>query len=158
MAVTKIRKISSTSLLVLAILTVIVVGLFFFGGYVDPAAPQPEPVHTNTLFYLMYFALGVTLLTMLYFAVVGIAGSLADPKRRKGALGGLLAVVAIVALLVITYAVGGTDRLALSVDFQKYNTDGYLKFADMWLYSIYVVLGLNLIALIAFAIRGSIKK
>lgn len=158
MSVTKIRKISSTSLLVLAILTLIVMGLFFFGGYVDPTVPKPEPVHTNTLFYLIYFALGVTLLTMLYFAVVGIAGSLADPKRRKVALGGLLAVVAVAALLLINYAIGSTDKLSLSVDFQKYNTDGYLKFADMWLYSIYTVLGLNVIALIGFAIKGSIKK
>lgn len=158
MSVSKIRKISSTSLLVLAILTIVVMGLFFFGGYVDSSALKPEPVHTDTLFYLMYVALGVTLLTMLYFAVVGIAASMSDPKRRKAALGGLLAVVAVAALLIITYAIGGTDKLALSVDFQKYNTDGYLKFADMWLYSIYVVFGLNLIALVGFAIRGSIKK
>lgn len=158
MSATKIRKISSTALLVLAILTVIVVGLFFFGGYVDSTAPKPEPVFTDVLFYLMYIALGVTLLTMLYFGVVGIAASLADPKRRKGALGGLLSLVAIVALLVITYAIGSTDKLALSVDFQKYNTEGYLKFADMWLYSIYLVLVLNIIALIGFAIKGSLKK
>lgn len=158
MSVTKIRKASSTSLLVLAILTVIVICLFFFGGVVDPTAKIPEPVHTDTLFYLMYLALAVTLLAMVCFAVVGIASSLGDPKRRKAAIGGILALVAFVALLFITYAIGGTDKLALSVDFQKYNTDFFLKFTDMWLYSIYLVLGVNIVALVVFAIKGSLKK
>lgn len=158
MAVSKIRKISSTSLLILVILTVVVIGLFFLGGYVDETAALKEPVHTDTLFYLMYVALGVTLLAMLYFAVVGMVNNLRDPKRRRNALGGLLVVVALAALLFITYAIGGTERLSLSVDFQQYNTDGYLKFTDMWLYSIYFVLGLNIIALIVFAIKGSTNR
>lgn len=95
---------------------------------------------------------------MIYFALVGLIGNLKDPKRRKTALGGLLAVVALIVLFAITYAIGATDKLSLSVDFQRYNTDFYLKFADMWLFSIYFVLGLNIIALIGFAIKGSLKK
>lgn len=158
MAVSKIRKISSTSLLIFSVLTIIVMALFFFGGVIDPSAKNPEPVFTNTLFYLMYFALGATLLVMIYFALVGLIGNLKDPKRRKTALGGLLAVVALIVLFAITYAIGATDKLSLSVDFQRYNTDFYLKFADMWLFSIYFVLGLNIIALIGFAIKGSLKK
>lgn len=158
MAVSKIRKISSTTLLIFVILVVVVLALFFLGGYVDPSAVKPEPVYTNVLFYLMYCAFGVTLLTMLYFAVIGIVGNLKDPKRRKAAIGGLLVVVALAALLVITYALGDTGKLSLSADFQRYNTDNYLKFSDMWLFSIYTILGLNIIALIWFAIKGSIGK
>lgn len=158
MSVTRIRKISNTSLLVLAFLAIVVLALFFLGGYVDSTVSKPEPVHADTLFYLMYFTLGVTLLAMLYFAIAGFAASLGDPKRRKAALGGLLAIIAAAVLLGVTYAIGSTGKLLLSVDFQKYNTDFYLKFADMWLYSIYTVLGLNIIALVVFAIKGAIKK
>ncbi len=158
MAVSKIRKISSTTLLAFVILTIVVLVLFFVGGYVDSTAVKPEPVYTNVLFYLMYFAFGVTLLTMLYFAVAGIVQNLKDPKRRKNALVGLLVVVALAALLLITYFIGSTGRLQLSADFQRYNTDHFLKFSDMWLFSIYFMLGLNIIALLVFAIKGSIGK
>lgn len=158
MAVSKIRKVSSYSLLALAILTIIVTIAFFAGGYVDPNAAQPEPKFTNAIFYLMYFALGVTLLAMIGFAIVGFASNLKDPKRRRASLTGLVSFIAIVVLLVITYAIGSTDPVSLSIDFQKYNTDFYLKFADMWLYSIYVVLCINIVALIVFAIKGALRS
>lgn len=158
MAVSKIRKISSTSLLILAVLTIIVTIAFFAGGYIDPTVAKPEPKFTNALFYLMYFAVAVTLIAMIGFAIVGFAKNMKDPKKRKSSLAGLLSLVAIVVLLAITYAVGGTDHLALSADFQKYNTDFYLKFADMWLYSIYIVLAINILAAVAFAIKGSLSS
>ena len=153
MAVSKIRKISSYSLLALAILTIIVTIAFFAGGYIDPNAAKPEPKFTDAIFYLMYCALGVTLLAMM-----GFASNLKDPKRRRASLTGRVSFIAIIVLLVITYAIGSTDPVSLSLDFQKYNTDFYLKFADMWLYSIYVVLGINILALIVFAIKGALRS
>ena len=153
MAVSKIRKISSYSLLALAILTIIVTIAFFAGGYIDPNAAKPEPKFTDAIFYLMYCALGVTLLAMIGFAI-----NLKDPKRRRASLTGRVSFIAIIVLLVITYAIGSTDPVSLSLDFQKYNTDFYLKFADMWLYSIYVVLGINILALIVFAIKGALRS
>ena len=38
MAVTKIRKISSWTLLISSIISIIVLGMFYAGGVVDPAA------------------------------------------------------------------------------------------------------------------------
>lgn len=95
---------------------------------------------------------------MIGFAIVGFASNLKDPKRRRSSLTGLVSFIAIVVLLVITYAIGSTDPVSLSIDFQKYNTDFYLKFADMWLYSIYVVLCINIVALIVFAIKGALRS
>lgn len=139
-------------------LTVVVTVVFFVGGYIDPTATKPEPKFTDLLFGLMYGALALTVAATVGFAVKGFASSFSDAKRRKNALAGLISLVAIVALLGITYVIGGTDHLALGVDFQKYNTDHFLKFSDMWLYSIYVVLALNVVALIAFGIKGAIEK
>lgn len=158
MAVSKIRKISSTSLLIIAILTIIVTIAFFVGGYIDPTAAKPEPKFTDALFYLMYISVGITLLAMIVFAIVGFANNLKNPKKRRASLAGLGTFVAIIVVLAITYAIGGTEHMPLSVDFQKYNTDFYLKFTDMWLYSIYLILGLNLVALLVFAIKGSFKS
>lgn len=38
MAVTKIRKISSWTLLICSLISIIILGMFFAGGVVDPAA------------------------------------------------------------------------------------------------------------------------
>lgn len=158
MAVTKIRKISSTVLLVIAALTVVVLAMFIFGGYVDPTAVKPEPKFTDVLFYTVYVVFGLTLLAMIIFAIVGFIGNLGDPNRRKSALGGLVAIIAVAILLGVTYAIGSTDRLSLSVDFQQYNTDFYLKFADMWIYSIYLMVVLCVGALIWGAIKGATQR
>lgn len=156
MAVTKIRKISSTVLLVIALITIVVFAMFLFGGYIDPTAAKPEPRFTNLLLYLCYVALIVAVLALIGFGIWGFAGSLRT--NRKAALGGLLALVALVALLAITYAIGSTEHLSLSGDFAGYNTDHYLKLSDMWLFSIYIMLGLTVIAMIWGAIYTSMKK
>ena len=45
MAVTKIRKISSWTLLICSIVSIIILGMFFAGGVVDPAAELQEVAH-----------------------------------------------------------------------------------------------------------------
>ena len=42
MAVTKIRKISSWTLLISSIISIIVLGMFYAGGVVDPAAEMKD--------------------------------------------------------------------------------------------------------------------
>ena len=49
MAVTKIRKISSWTLLISSIISIIVLGMFYAGGVVDPAAEMKEPIYTGIL-------------------------------------------------------------------------------------------------------------
>lgn len=45
MAVTKIRKISSWTLLVSSVISIVVLVMFFAGGVVDPAAEMKEPIY-----------------------------------------------------------------------------------------------------------------
>ena len=49
MAVTKIRKISSWTLLICALISIAVLGMFYAGGVVDPAAELQEPIYTGLL-------------------------------------------------------------------------------------------------------------
>ena len=49
MAVTKIRKISSWTLLISSIISIIVLGMFYAGGVVDPAAEIEKPIYTGLL-------------------------------------------------------------------------------------------------------------
>ena len=51
MAVTKIRKMSSWTLLGVMIVSVIVFAMFYFGGVVDSAAEKTDPINTSLLLY-----------------------------------------------------------------------------------------------------------
>lgn len=153
MAVTKIRKTSSSVLLVIAILAVLVLIAFFAGGYVDPTAINPEPKFTDLLIYFCYGIFILAVLVLLAFGVMGFVNSLrANPRA---AFAGLGAIVGLAVLLGVSYAIGSAERLPLGNDTQVYNTDFYLKFSDMWVYSIYVMLGLTILALLWSGVRSA---
>ena len=156
MAVSNIRKTSSSVLLAIVVLAILVVIAFFVGGYVDPADPKSGPKLTDLLLYFTYGVFILSLVVLIGFAVWSFIGKFKSDK--KGALAGLGALVGIIVLLGITYAIGSADRLPLGASTQAYNTDFYLKFSDMWLYSIYVLFILTVIALIWGGIRGALTK
>lgn len=153
MAVTKIRKLSSTVLLVIAILALAVIIAFFAGGYVDPTVAKPEPTFTDALLYFCYGVFLLSVLVLIGFAVVGFSNSMRT--NPKSALGGLGAILGLAVLLGVSYALGSTEHLQLGAANQEYNTDYYLKFSDMWVYSIYVMLALTILALIWSGVRGA---
>lgn len=156
MAVTQIRKTSSAVLLAIAIFAIVVLVAFFAGGYIDPTAAKPEPRFTNLLLFTCYGVLALAVICLVYFAIIGFAGKF--KTDRKGAMTGLIVLVGFVVLFAVTYAIGGTDPLPVGPDARKYNTVGYLKFSDMMLFPIYVMLFLNICALIWGAARRSLKK
>lgn len=156
MAVSQIRKTSSTVLLIIALLAVAVMAVFFLGGYVDPTAAKPEPRFTNLLLFTCYGVLALAVIVLVYFAIISFVGKF--KTNRKGALTGLAVLVGLIVLFAIAYALGSTERLPVGPDAQKYNTDGYLKFSDMMLLPIYVMLAINVVALIWGSVRSSIGK
>ena len=147
MAVTKIRKLSSWMLTGVIIVSVIVLAMFYLGGVVDPAAENKEPVNTSLLLYWCYALFGVTMVCLVLFGIMQFFSTL--KTKPKAALGSL------VVLLGVTYAMGDATPLpGINVDSAQFNTAGWLKVSDMWIYSTYVLLGLSVLAMIA----GSLKK
>ena len=73
MAVTKIRKVSSTTLLVLLALSVLIFVLFFAGGSELDAKGNKDYAFTGILLYWTYFLFIVTVLATLFFAGRSIA-------------------------------------------------------------------------------------
>ena len=69
MAVTKIRKISSWTLLISSIISIIVLGMFYAGGVVDPAAEMKEPIYTGLLINWTSVLFFVTIISTVLFAV-----------------------------------------------------------------------------------------
>lgn len=147
MAVTKIRKVSSTTLLVLLALSVLIFVLFFAGGSELDAKGNKDYAFTGILLYWTYFLFIVTVLATLFFAGRSIAtNKTKDVVARKS---NLISVVVLVVSLILGYAIGSGEAIkGLNEASQAYNTSGWLKVTDMWLYSTYVLFVVTLGAVV----------
>ncbi len=153
MAVTKIRKLSSWTVLLISLITVVVVGIFFGGGVVDPAAEVKDYVYTELLLNWTYLVFFLTIIALVVLGVWQYASVL--KTNPKSAVMSLVVLVLFALLLIITYSIGdGTPLTTLNADSQTYNTSFWLKCTDMWIQST-IVLFLLIIAAIAW---GTIKR
>ncbi|MDD4513940.1 hypothetical protein [Massilibacteroides sp.] len=154
MAVTKIRKISSWSLLACTVITLVVLGMFFFGGSDEPYKGEYwAPTYLGMFLNWMYILFGVCAVSTLLFGIWQFSTSFkANPK---GGLMGLVVIVLFFGLLFITYTMGSdTPVNVLNSEAQAYNVPFWLKLTDMWLYTTY-----TLVALVVLSIfSGSLKK
>lgn len=153
MAVTKIRKISSWTLLIISIISVIVLGIFFGGGVEDPSAEIKNYIYTGLLLDWTYVVFAVTLVALAVLALWQFASVL--KTNPKSALRSLIVVVLFALLLVITYSMGdGTPLTTLNADSQTYNTPFWLKATDMWIQSSVVLF----VAIILVVCAGTVKR
>lgn len=152
MAVTKIRKLSGLFFVVTIIISLIVFGIYYGGGVIDPTAETPEPVYTNVLLFWLYILFGIVLGFTLFFAALQMAKLIKDdPKSGLLSLG---AIVLMAGLLLITYTLGSDVPLVLPGYEGTENTPFWLKLTDMWLYSIYIMV----VAIIGFIVWGNVKR
>lgn len=157
MAVTKIRKVSSWTLLISSIISIVALIMFYTGGVVDPAAEMKEPVYTGLLLNWTYVLFGLTIASTIVLAAWQFLGSLKNDA--KSALMSLLVLVLFVALLGITYTLGdATPLTGLNADSQAYNTTGWLKITDMWIYSTYALIALIILAVVWGTIRRILSR
>ncbi|WP_455641058.1 hypothetical protein [Parabacteroides sp.] len=153
MAVTKIRKISSWTLLIVAIVSLIVLGMFYAGGIVDPAAEMKEPIYTGLLINWTSVLFFVTIISTILFALWQFVTLL--KTNAKSAIASLVVVVVFAAILFITYSMGDATPLkGLNADSQTYNIPLWLKVTDMWIQSTIVLM----VLIIAAVVWGSVKK
>ena len=67
MAVTKIRKMSSWTLLIVSIISLVVLGMFYAGGVVDPSVEMKEPIYTGLLINWTSVLFFVTIISTILF-------------------------------------------------------------------------------------------
>jgi len=157
MAVTKIRKISSWTLLVAAFISVVVFGLFFFGGLGEPIGEWKNPLYTGEMLIWSYILLALCVAGIVIFGIFQYGSTF--KTNPKGALAGLGVLVVFAVLLVIAYSMGdGTPIPGINADSQKYNVPVWLKITDTWLYSMYILLGLALLAMLWGAVKKVLNK
>ena len=154
MAISKIRRISSWTFIACVVVSVIVFGLFYFGG--DEELHKGEywnPTYTGLLLQWQYVLFGLAVVSAI---VLGFWQFISSFKTNpKGGIMGLVLLALFAAMLLITYAIGKGEPLPiLNEDAQAFNTPQWLKITDMWLYSTYTLVGLIVLAIIG----GSVKK
>ena len=153
MAVTKIRKMSSWTLLIVSLISIVVLGMFFGGGITNPGEEMKEYVYTGLLLNWTTGLFFVTIISTVLFAVWQFLTLL--KTNAKSAIMSLVVLVCFVAVLFITYTMGDATPLAgLNADSQVYNTPGWLKITDMWIMSTIVLL----VLIVACVVWGSVKR
>lgn len=152
MAVTKISRISRWTLYALTAVTVALIALLFLGGNVQPEnqytelVGMTEPSFTNGLLYWIYILLGLTIFAVFVFSIIGFISNLKN--NRKRAINSLLTLFVFAILLIIAYIAGdGTPLNILGYEGPD-NVPARLKLTDMWIYSVYILMGLTILAML----------
>lgn len=114
----------------------IVLVLFYCVGFNNPnAAGLNEPQYTDALIYLKY---ALTVITIALAVIAGIAQFVASLKDNpKGAVKTLIALAVLVAVFVVSYAMGSADPIL--VNNEPYEDTFWLKTTDMFIYSMYIL-------------------
>ena len=154
MAVTKIHRTSKTTLIIGVLISIAVMALFYLGGQVPAhekiAADMSQPKFTDMVLYWAYILFAITIVVLLLFAVVTFLKQLKESPKK--ALGGLLALVGIAALLLVTYFIGDGTLLDIPGYDGSDNNPATLKLTDMWLYSAYFLLAITFLAILVLPI------
>ncbi|MDD4604709.1 MAG: hypothetical protein PHH10_00230 [Dysgonamonadaceae bacterium] len=152
MAVTKISRISRWTLYAMTAVTVVLIALFFLGGNVQPENQYAElvglvePNFTGALLYWVYILLAVTILALIVFSVFAFINNFRYNRRR--AINSFVTMAVFAVLLIIAYSIGdGTPLNILGYEGAD-NVKGMLKLTDMWLYTIYILMALTILAML----------
>jgi hypothetical protein len=158
MAVTGIRKISSWILLIVAIASLVLFGLFYLGGVGEPLNGElKNPVYTGEVLIWSYILLALCAASMILFGIMQFFNKLKTTPKK--AIASLIVFVGFAVLLIIAYSIGDVTPLpGINADSQKFNIDSWLKITDMWLYAMYIMLVLSILAILWGSVKRIINK
>lgn len=135
----------------------VVLGLFYFGGEMEtPVVPDmSNPAYTETLMFLMYGLLGLTVLVTVIAFLIQFGMALKD--NPVAAIKSLLGAVLLILVLVVTWSMGDGTPLELVGYDGNENTEFFLKLTDMFLYSLYFLIGAAIVAMLFSYIKRALS-
>ncbi|MDR0988391.1 MAG: hypothetical protein LBM06_02880 [Prevotellaceae bacterium] len=157
----RIQKISSAALYVMLVVTLIILGLFYFGGETPVAqrvvadTSMSEPLQTDTLIYWMYVLLVATVVVTLLGALYKFVAGLIDSPLA--AVKSLIGLILLAAVMVISWNVGSGEPLKMPAYDGTENVYEWLKLTDMFLYTIYVLMGVLILLMLFFGVAKKFK-
>lgn len=147
-------KISYRILYVLLAITLITVALFFGVGYNNPVGELNYPLNTDLLLYVTYGMLVLAVLVSLVAVILQFVHAWRQNRKRAYRLAS--AVGAFVLLMVVALFLGSSDPITIG-EGQRFTDAFWLKLTDMFLYSIYFLLGLSVICIV-LALAGVFRR
>lgn len=153
----KIQKISGSVLYVMLAITLVILGLFFFGGEnPNPIVPEmAQPNYTDPLIYWMYILLAITVVVTIVAAVFQFASNFMN--EPKASIRSLLGLLALVIVLIVSWAMGSEQTLSMQGYSGTENVPFWLKLTDMFLYTIYFLMGATVLLIFGFSIAKKFK-
>ena len=157
----RIQKVSGTVLYVMLAITLVILGMFFFGGetpldqrlVADTA--MEEPAQTDALIYWMYILFGIAVIITIAAAIYQFVTGFIDSPMT--AIKSLLGLILIIVVLVISWAMGSDLPLVMPGYDGAENVPFWLKLTDMFLYTIYIMMGAMILLIFGFGIAKKFK-
>lgn len=136
---------------------IVVLLLFYLGGDATGAAviqgvdpDMWQPARTDAMLALIYVMIALAVVLTLVAAVVQFAMALKD--NPKGAIRSLLGLVLLAAILIISWFLGSDQTLSIQGYDGTDNVPFWLKVTDMFIYTIYFLLGATIVAIIGSSV------
>ena len=146
-------RISYYALYAMFAIILIVIGLFFLGG--DASGDAWQPAQTDALLYLMYVLFGLAIAATVIAAVFQFGAALKD--NPANAIKSLLGLVLLAVVLIVAWAMGDGTPMQIPGYSGTDNVPFWLKVTDMFLYSIYILLFVTVVAIIASGIKKKLS-
>ena len=155
-------KASYYALYAMFAIILIVMALFFFGGNATDdaviAGVDPEmwqPAQTDSLLYLMYALFGLAVAATVLGAIFQFGAALKD--NPANAIKSLLGLVLLAVVLIVAWAMGDGTPMQIPGYSGTDNVPFWLKLTDMFLYSIYILLFVTVVAIIVSGIKKKLS-
>lgn len=135
---------------------IVVMCLFYFGGEMaNPVVTEgnpSNPAYTDALLYLIYGLLGFAVVVTIIGFILQFGAALKD--NPASAIKSLIGVILLIAVLIVSWAIGSDQPIDI-VGFEgTENRDPFwLKLTDMFLYSLYFLLAVNILGMIASSLK-----
>ncbi len=145
-----IQKILSIVTIVMCVITVVLLGLFMFGGEV-PNQPYPTPVYTSAFLNWAYILCGIAIIAAVIFPVIRLF------TRPKQAMKSFIGLAGIIIIVLIAYSLADGTPMKLVGYTGSDNVPSMLIFSDTILYTMYILFAGAILAIIGTEIYRRIK-
>lgn len=144
------KKILNIVTLAMLVITVVLLGLFAFGGEV-PNQQYPTPVYTSAFLNWAYILFGVAIVAALIFPIIRLV------TRPKEAIKTLIGLLIVIVLVVIAWALADGTPLKLVGYTGTDNVPSMLIFTDTILYTMYFLFAGAILAILGTEIYRRIR-
>lgn len=150
-----IHKISKYILYALLAISLVIFGLFFFGGTLKPTSDTVEPVNTNSLMFWAYSLLALSVLVTLFS--IASQSFIRFQSSPWLVIKSLIGLFLLILLLFVSWLFSSEEILVLQFYDGNENVPFWLKLTDMLLYTIYFLMGAAILLIISFGVAKKFK-